>query len=661
MAIMVYKYAIDRRWVPPTELLEQMQLGAALKNFFTEVDRCFDEAYNSLLSDQDEVSAIENRLQDAQSRLETLLKAASRERQERKKRSVSKETAQKIKELRGEISAIRLERKSARARQRENLKPEIENLRAQRKKALKAADAAFKQNGIGFGLYWGTAGAVRDSHDAAVKRVIKNRKEGKPSELKFRRFDGTGRIAGQIMHQQGDPMRTPKLLSEPENSENKWKGIFKLPKVATISEEEWKNKPRSERRRLAKTKITITLGGGRQQRLIEIPVNIHRPLPDDVDVAFWQISRVRVGREYRMALCITVRRPDPSPICDRPPTAIHFGWRTQPDDSIKVATIATKANIDVPQHIHDRYDDDTRQIISSDGQFLEVYMPGSWVRELDRLRNVAGVRTKNFNIALKDFVEYLRSNEKIWKTEKAEKKEPKTEYHPAKKLEMIAEGIIKPRDPQPAFRRWTAEVDENVPVQLPAAWLSPARVATWRSPERLSKLVAKIIKNPDGWDPEIVSRMKSWYLQNLHLYDWIMQGEDQLRARRTDAWRNIAALLMKSSGTIVLDSVNFAELRRKEDIAETQETIPGEQADKTRSRAAFAAPGVLRDAIVIAAKSAGVEVVEGDQTDITCVHKECGHKNTGVDFAKSTIVMCECGHPYNQDRNAAEHLLAQAY
>ena len=73
----------------------------------------------------------------------------------------------------------------------------------------------------------------------------------------------------------------------------------------------WTSPRRSERRKLARSRVRIRVGSeGREPVWLELPVVLHRPLPEDGTVRSASVICEKVGSRERWRLLVTVARPE---------------------------------------------------------------------------------------------------------------------------------------------------------------------------------------------------------------------------------------------------------------------------------------------------------------------------------------------------------------
>ena len=185
---------------------------------------------------------------------------------------------------------------------------------------------AFYRQYAAAGLYWATINAVVADAKAAERRVISDRTQGRPARRRFKRWDGSGRIAVQLQRVSGDPRRDPATLAT-----SKWRNVLRI-RASTYG-------PRFRR-------VEFTTGSGAP--MVGIDVVWHRDLPDGADICEAQIVAERVAGRTRYSVHFTVKVPPVPPVTRRPDLALHVGWRSEPGGAVRVGTWAATTPPDIP-------------------------------------------------------------------------------------------------------------------------------------------------------------------------------------------------------------------------------------------------------------------------------------------------------------------------
>ncbi len=109
--------------------------------------------------------------------------------------------------------------------------------------------------------------------------------------------------------------------------DSKWSRMLQ---IDPVDFSDWEHIPRGERRRRSRTKVRILVASlGRQPIWLELPMVMHRPLPEGSAVKAAEIIRRRVGTHFTYALALTVHIESAKEVgaAAGPTVAIAFGWQ----------------------------------------------------------------------------------------------------------------------------------------------------------------------------------------------------------------------------------------------------------------------------------------------------------------------------------------------
>lgn len=259
-----------------------------------------------------------------------------------------------------ELRAARRARREAKAAAYPVMQPAMVAARKTRRAEIKGLYRTVVQRD---GLFWATYNDVVSHHEAAVARIARDRKAGRPAELRFRRWDGTGTLTVQLQREDGKPRRSPELLA---SGGGPWRNVARL--EPWIDPARWDGLSRGERRRAGRGVVVARCG---RDAHIVLPVQVHRPLPPDADVTQVQVSRRRVAGRYRVTVQVTARLPQPTTRELGPTVGVNIGWRSLGDRGLRVATVESTAPLPPPPRRLDG-------IVSVSGRHAEVVMPDGW-------------------------------------------------------------------------------------------------------------------------------------------------------------------------------------------------------------------------------------------------------------------------------------------
>lgn len=321
------------------DVFEHLWLQNKMWNNLVEYENNNYQKYREIMSTDPSVAAIEEQLAIRNEEMEKLLEERKKVRIAIRKKK-GPETAlldKQIATLSKEMKDLRQQGKIARKEAKEKVKPLLEALNKERKEAYKK----IYQNS---GLYWGNYNRVIDSMNIARSRTMKT-----GGRLRFHRFDGSGRFRVQI---QGG-CTVSELMSGKKSQ-------ISLTQITSQEFDELigKKRPsrtmngssRSKKRTHALLKFTIYRGvdeqGSSYCRTLDLPVLIHRPLPQDsgnllLKEAVLRREKVAPG-QFRWFVTFTFTDTKEETKHRRPGTVcgINLGWK-QVKDGLRIATLVS--------------------------------------------------------------------------------------------------------------------------------------------------------------------------------------------------------------------------------------------------------------------------------------------------------------------------------
>ena len=330
------------------------------------------------------------------------------------------------------------------------------------------------------GLGWGTYNDVLDKHRVSVARVIAARKAGEPAEHRFHAWRGEGTLTVQVQRAVDGTRRRQWELAEGRPAK------------------EWLGRDRRVHEKPTERRRTLRVQLARSQWL-ELPVVVHRELPDGADVTYVRVTRRTVAGQQRMSATLTVRLPEPEPATAGEVVDVDFGWASGGTEvGVRVARVSTASGSLPPIPA------DVAELVTS-GDWWEVWAPARW-------RNLLG------------------RDDAI----RADRSELLDELRPA-----VVEAVAA--DPE------LAEAVGMSPAQ--------ARLVKFGKYDRLARVWPK--------DHPLWPRLEGWRLRDRHLWQFEAHERQQTIARRRDAYRKLAAWLADVARLISIKDVDVAELRRR--------------------------------------------------------------------------------------------------
>ncbi len=305
MGVRVYEYGALAP--APLDLVEaDIRGGHRYQNTLVEIERWRRAQYRAIVSQVADVAALESEREALAARLAEVRVRINAGKKRSRSSRVRVEDQEEARRLRAELAAIKPRLKEAREAVRSH--PAVALCLAildgwAVKRRAKAARAARPCS-------WGTGGAIEQAVDAA--------RAGK-TDPRFRRWDGHGRLAVQL--QRG--------LSV----EDAFGGADTRLRIAPVDPRAWDPAVgRGERKRLCRTTVQMRIGTEADRRTpiwVTIPIEMHRPIPEDGRIKWAYLVRDPVADHVRWRFQLAVESPEEKPLPARREgvCAIDVGWR----------------------------------------------------------------------------------------------------------------------------------------------------------------------------------------------------------------------------------------------------------------------------------------------------------------------------------------------
>jgi len=349
MTTLAFKYGLGDPLDWDTDIADQLYLQNKLWNRLVEIERDARTRYRAVVGEDDAIAPLVRDIEAAKAQKEALLTERKGLRAKARKRVPTPEIDARIAECATVVRELAQRIKTERVAAKERLAPHVRAIEEWRFGAVKEARNAS-------GLWWGNYNAVCASYDTARSRAMKD-----GAELQFHRFTGEGRLTCQI---QGGT--TPEQIVD---------GKCSLVRVDPLSAGAHSHPSRGERRRLQRTKIAVTayMKDG-ERRLLTLPMQMHRPLPDGAIVKQVVVTRRKIGTRYRWHAVFTCSVPDAQPVQHASTSAcgVNFGFR-QVLGGLRVATVSTSPS-KTPDYL---------------------VLPEEWLRAMDRCEALQSARDEH--------------------------------------------------------------------------------------------------------------------------------------------------------------------------------------------------------------------------------------------------------------------------
>jgi hypothetical protein len=296
----------------------------------------------------------------------------------------------------------------------------------------------------------------------------------------------------------------------------------------------------------------------------------------EADIVEARLVVRRVAGGKRCHLTVTAKLPDPPPRVAGATVAVHFGWRREDDDAVRVATWRADQPLPVPETLRD-------VVVPGTDRTGIVVMPAAWRDRLTFYHSVQGDRDLNLDKMRGELVAWLADN-------------------------PLADGP------------------------------TPGDVSRWKAAGRFARLAWEWHHNTPAGAEDITRRLMSWRRWDRGRWEQVTHGTRKSLARRDDAWRRVAAWLTQAAATVVLDDTNLASLTRQ--IGQADTTVPTDVTAVAARQRHDVAPGYLRDRIKAAAARDGVALVTVPAKGLSTECNICGHTGNDNTSHQVTCAGC---------------------
>ncbi len=398
-------------------------------------------------------------------------------------------------------------------REAEKSSPELakilKNIEAERRSNIKATRQAFAKAG----LYWGTYNRVAEAHASSVSTVIQRRSKGLPADVRRNPIRALG---CQIQRQADKPVRSPELLGT-ENSP--WAGqVVLVPPDGGMHVITTKNGKEVKRRNLGRLRMRVS-----STEYLDIPVIMHRPLPEDADITNIKVKREREGHwqptapRWKITVHVTfyTKEPPHKDIAERA-VNVDAGWANLAEGQYLLAKIFSEPPLPAPPDHLTHSGSVTWQ--PQDGGFHQVLFPLGTQFTLGR-KSARGM-----------LAPYWRHPNGIRSTRD-------DDLDKVKKL--ITDEL---------------RVNQELVTKLE---ISADEVVSWRSPARFAKLV---LRWPDNH--HLQNQLEAWRQRDAHLWEYEWHERHQMIAARRNFYREVAAWITRSVSNLVINDIPLAKIKR---------------------------------------------------------------------------------------------------
>lgn len=440
-------------------------------------------------------------------------------------------------------------------------------------------------------IFWGTYLSVEAAHEQSCRNTPLY--EGaEASNPRFQRFRGEGQIGVQL---QGG-MTISRLLSGTDNR------LRLLPREAPASSKRDPNSRNSQLRRRMDLWVRVA-SEGRDPVWAKFPMVWHRDFPENAQIQWVKVNLRKEGPREVWSVDFTLRIPEIEASTTPGRVAFHLGWRQKDDGSFRVATYR------------------------ADGVTHELALPLEIIEGIRFADSLRSIRDREFNAALATLIAFLRGLPEVplW------------------------------------IRQRTVRRSEAAPSSAQAI----AYLAHWHSFERLASLCRAWAENRFEGDAEVFEALEgrqdvfekvdgvrtrtqrgSWRRQDRHLWDYEAGQRNGALRRRKDFYRQFAAKLASTYGTVIIPEIDHSVLARRPSSPEEAHI------EAAASNRFVASISELSDAVQSAFSSRGGTVLKVSGEHIT---QECHGCHTIEAWDSKSNLRHECtacGLSWDQDDNA---------
>ncbi|HME26007.1 MAG TPA: zinc ribbon domain-containing protein [Acetobacteraceae bacterium] len=352
--IVVYRYGCLSPRDMGDDIVKHAEMQAALYARVAKINIAARRDYNTAISADPAVAAIEAEIAVLIAEPAEIDKAvAARSATARRVAQQTEAEASRLDAIRGALRELYVSLKAETLRVRREKASALRAIEERRRVDVKLA----RQDAAKAGLWWPNYNTVLARADAAYARAVKT-----GAELRIREWRGGDRWPGERDFR--EPLTFTFQVQGGMSVDEMFSGQMRQFGIDRPDPDAWTHPSRGERHRRQRTTARIAIypteGGG--YRLLDVPVLLHRPIPDEARIKSATLQRARQGALWRWHLSLTCELPAATPREPRADRAcgIDFGWRRRPGGSLRTA------------------------IVSWGEEYEEIALPPDWMDEFDR-------------------------------------------------------------------------------------------------------------------------------------------------------------------------------------------------------------------------------------------------------------------------------------
>lgn len=642
MPTKVYSYGVHYKWARhgarsnqlPQKVFEQILLAHRVREKFVEIEHAYEDGKKAIWSSFPHILQIEEEIMEALAEKTEAKEIVDWHKSNQKTKNPIGYDATSAKER---LSAANSRVKDLRQKRRDEIgvvyksHPWVQDSLSENYQKM---FQGYTDTRLHFckelGLYHSTYYEVKNSHDTAVKNIGKKRARGEYARLKHHRFDATGVLAVYLKKERpGKPNQ--RTLDKIADTEGPHKNVFTLPFIdADLWEDLTRSQQRKQGRIVARMRIKDTVSAPGEEGIVEIPIQMHRPLPKDGVIKSVTLIVKKRGSRHVVTLNIRVEVPEPDPVEEDTSIAVHFGWRKDPGERVRAMTWLADSPLKDWEKIKNnpRYPALNEAVeISDDLCSGKVSVPAKWMAPIVESDEILSARDTDLDDLRKNLVEWFKDVGPL--------------PHPPRYDHAAGQyvDIIDRTTGQPLI-------------------IDAARVKAWKSPKRFIALV-------EGWKDfppsakdadQIIDMLETWRTNDKKMLNQQDGLQKRARLRRDDLYAQVASLLTENYGTVITDTFNHADLA---ELPNQDVELPDEVAKSLGRQRSRTAAATLRSKILSYAAREGVPTEEFKALPVSIQCMDCHTVNIRVK-GQMKITCSGCQRKYDVDSNAVRMLTFEA-
>jgi len=446
----------------------------------------------------------------------------------------------------------------------------------------------------------------------------KSKKDSKGKSIKFKRFDGTGKIGIQL----APSLQYTKAFS----------GMDPRLKIQINEDKEIRTRRFNKKNKPVPCIAMIKLCGTKNNaKFIDVPFILHRPFPEDAVLTWVYLTVKKVGYNFKYELQFTVNTTTKDLIVKNKNIAINLNWSSNKDGTITIANTYDGENykqFSLPSTVRERLEKSRSILGHNDKHFDQLK---KWLKQQcneDILNKINDVILNKDNERKEVILSNIISNiNNILKIKNA------------KKVIYIVNNLISIFEEKQVSETWKLWRDERLN--------NSTKLDLYDDPDNIVKW---FVKNTSFNEFEIfVLILEWWRRKNEHLTNYARNLEQKSTILRQEIYRKIASELGNNYDKVIINKCNLSEIAKNPDPEVDKRDQQEEKANSVRQ---IAGVSILKTSLKN--KFGKDNFIETD-VDKYLTHKVCGEK---FDKSKLVDVYCKkCNKMFDKNENLLHHLL----